>query len=173
MDIQPLDLIKLSLVRKADERLKIFFIIARPEKLPPLDFWPVIKDEHVHGILAYRPEEAMALARAMERRTGIGDIWTGDFAYVDELLGKVERVQTVFQPGDPPPLVKTDPPKMVLPSREQFVCNLMMVSKEMTQGILSDKDQSALFKLLNIIYESRTAPASQTGEEKKSPEGLA
>jgi len=133
---------KFPLSRSAEERLKIFYIITRPITTPQ------IMGEKVHGVLCYRPEDAMATIKRSETLPNRSIVWTGHYDFVDEIIGKVKgRV-----PGGV--VEKPSAPKEKdLPTKQQFLWNLQLVNDEMTKGVLKKEDKESLKRIIKIVYD--------------------
>lgn len=162
---------KFLMSRMVDERLKLFYILVRPEVLPltcpkcshrfnfSLRF---IKDERIRGILSYRPEEALAFVKQHESKPGYVIVWTGDFSFLDEIVAKlaksdggaltIDKVETTAPPSAPE---KPKPAPDTTPKdKKQFLWNLMMISDQMTAGVLAEKDQAHLKRIIGILEKN-------------------
>lgn len=163
---------KLPLNREIKERLKLFYFIVRPKK------YSAVPDEHSHGVISYRVDDAVNFLTQKilpsVRPTScspmdLGIIWTGDFIYFDELMGKVEGQEAIrfVTPKEP---VVTPQPKMGV---EQFRHSLMLALDQFVENEKDKKDLTRILKGLKkdeIKTKGEKAP-QKTGEKKKTVEG--
>jgi len=136
---------KLFISRSAEERLKIFYIITRPITTPQ------IMGEKVHGVLCYRPEDAMETIKRSETLPNRSIVWTGHYDFVDEIIGKVKGKVPGGVVVKKPSVPKE---KNDLPTKQQFLWNLQLVNDEMTKGILKKEDKESLKRIIKIVYDN-------------------
>ena len=151
---------KIPLQKDYRERLKIFFIITRPmqrkpekkgwfgflkkEKGPFLpDGMMMNKEEHVNGILAYRPEEAMEFIKS-KIKPDMMILWTGDFAFIDEIIkkvGEVERRDIKME------VVSVQTPRM---NFDGWKNSVLMMANEFVQD---EAQRKTLIEIVSLIKE--------------------
>lgn len=135
---------KFPLSRTAEERLKMFYMIVRP------DTTPLIKNERVRGVIAYRPEDAIGFIKETEPVPRMSIVWTGNYDFIDDILKKTKEEKT--EGGEVESTTPTEQPKK-LPSKQQFLWNIQLVSDEMTEGVIKEEDQENLKRIIKTIYE--------------------
>jgi len=163
----------LPLSRNVDERLKIFYIIVRPDSIPitcakcnhqfKLNL-RLLNGEAVRGIVSYRPEDALAIVKGKEGKIGYSIIWTGDFSYVDEIVNRVS-------PKPVEPMIIKQPVEEPQ-TKEQFLWNILMVSDNMVAGALTDKEKVEFKRIVKKIHnelkkegDQASSPGDETNKE--------
>ena len=151
---------KIPLEKSYRERLKIFFLITRPMKKEPEkkgwfrflkkekgpflpDGMAMNKEEHVNGILAFRPEEAMEFIKP-KIKPDMMIIWTGDFAFVDEIMrkiGETEKKEVKIE------LVSTPTPRMGF---DNWKNSILMMANEYIED---EAKRKTLIEIISLIKE--------------------
>jgi len=125
---------KLDMERDQHQELKIWFFIARKEKLEP-------EIEMVQATLAYTLEDA--LLRAKQEAKDLNVVYHGQNTTVKELIEKI-YLEGIVTPKITDEKLPEIPPKEM--SRKQFIYNILLAADTMIKDPEKRKQLKALLK---------------------------